>query len=387
MSPINVGFIGLSTTGWAATCLAPALIHPKLQGKFNLVALSTSNAASSESTTEKYSTLTGTQITTYHGTSGTTSIANDPRVDLVAVSVKAPMHRELVMPAIDAGKNVFVEWPVGVSLDETKEIAEAARRTGAKVMVNLNARNNGVVKKLKELIDSGAIGKVRSSTFVGTMYRESGLWVPWTFPVYKFALDKQQGATFLNVAVGHYLDAQSTVLGNYTSVTATSSKQFPFANVLASNDAFTTHQFDATSETVPNTSPDHYTFSGPLTNGAHSTVVWLSGASYGPGKKLLQWDIYGETGVISLQSSHPFMQIANPDLFLNGEKVTVEGVAATVTETVTPFGDVVDIQVNSWQAYADGAGYATIDDAIRVKKTLEAIEKSAEEGRTVVLSE
>jgi hypothetical protein len=44
-------------------------------------------------------------------------------VDLVAVTVKVPHHGELIRPAVEAGKIVLSEWPLGVDLAEAEQLA------------------------------------------------------------------------------------------------------------------------------------------------------------------------------------------------------------------------------------------------------------------------
>jgi hypothetical protein len=77
-----------------------------------------------------------------------------PLVSIVCVSesgesVNAALHRETVLPAIEAGKDVFVEWPAGNGLKESIELAEASRRKGIRTMVGLQGRNTPVVKKVR----------------------------------------------------------------------------------------------------------------------------------------------------------------------------------------------------------------------------------------------
>src|SRR5205807_8325884 len=49
-----------------------------------------------------------------------------PDVDVVAVTVKVPHHRELVSAALAAGKAVYCEWPLGRDLEEARAMAALA---------------------------------------------------------------------------------------------------------------------------------------------------------------------------------------------------------------------------------------------------------------------
>lgn len=130
MAPIRIGFIGLSTQGWASQSLAPPLFTPLLAPHYTLTALCTRSAASATATAEKYSALAGHTVKAYYGPQGSADLARDPEVDMVSVSVKVSDHFAAVMQAIEAGKDVFVEWPPGNGYEETVKMAEAAKKKG-----------------------------------------------------------------------------------------------------------------------------------------------------------------------------------------------------------------------------------------------------------------
>jgi predicted dehydrogenase len=157
MAPIRVGIIGLSTTGWARKDHVPAL--SRLENDYKLVALSTSKEKSATEAGREYG------VKAYHGDPA--QIAKDPNVDLVVVSVKTPMHKQSVWPAIEAKKDVFVEWPLGKTLAEAQEIADFARAQGVRTIVGLQARQNPLIRKIKQLVDDGKIGRVLSTHAVG----------------------------------------------------------------------------------------------------------------------------------------------------------------------------------------------------------------------------
>jgi predicted dehydrogenase len=122
-------------------------LEPSLSSSYTLTAVSTTSEASASASAKKYSELVGHTVKPFHG--DTSHIANDPDVDLVVVSVKTPQHHAAILPAIEAGKDVFVEWPAGVGLQGTSVMAEAARKKGVRTMVGLQGRQAPVVKKVK----------------------------------------------------------------------------------------------------------------------------------------------------------------------------------------------------------------------------------------------
>ena len=173
-SPIRVGFVGLSATGWASTVLAPSLLQPSLHAKYELVAVSTTSETSSTASAKKHSELLGHTVKAYHG--DTTHVASDPDVDLVVVSIRTPYHKAAVLPVIAQKKNFLLEWPAGRGLQETLEIAEAAHKQGVKSIVGLQGRHSPVIKKVRIVRFNKIVSRLRyayqSDKRVGTIGRD-----------------------------------------------------------------------------------------------------------------------------------------------------------------------------------------------------------------------
>src|SRR5262249_56182414 len=83
-----------------------------------------------------------------------------PEIDLVAVCVRVPGHRELVMAGLQAGKAVFCEWPLGANLAEAHEMAGLARQRSLKTIVGLQGRSDPTILYARDLIQQGYIGEV-----------------------------------------------------------------------------------------------------------------------------------------------------------------------------------------------------------------------------------
>src|SRR3546814_5176530 len=79
-------------------------------------------------------------------------LAEHPDVDVVSVCVRVPAHRELVMLALEAGKHVYCEWPLGRDTDEAAELERFARERGVTHMVGLQARNSPVLAYVRDLL-------------------------------------------------------------------------------------------------------------------------------------------------------------------------------------------------------------------------------------------
>ena len=84
--------------------------------------------------------------------------------DIDAVFICTPdfLHEEHALAAIEAGKHIYLEKPVSISVESCDRILDAAARRGVKLYVGHNMRFFDVMKKMKEIIDSGGIGAVQS---------------------------------------------------------------------------------------------------------------------------------------------------------------------------------------------------------------------------------
>jgi len=85
--------------------------------------------------------------------------------DIDAVCIATPDHWHAVQAimAMDAGKDVYVEKPLTITLKEGRKMVEAQKRTGRVVAVGLNRRGSSVYQKLAKEIQGGRIGKVTSA--------------------------------------------------------------------------------------------------------------------------------------------------------------------------------------------------------------------------------
>ena len=86
----------------------------------------------------------------------------DPEVEAVFVMVRDQFHEEMAVAALEAGKHVYLEKPMAITIEGCDRILETAYRTGKKLMVGHNMRYMDFVLKMKEVLDSGIIGEVQS---------------------------------------------------------------------------------------------------------------------------------------------------------------------------------------------------------------------------------
>jgi UDP-N-acetylglucosamine 3-dehydrogenase len=83
-------------------------------------------------------------------------------LDILSIVVPTTLHKQVALDAIKKGINVLVEKPVADTVGHADEIIRAARQNKVKLMVGHVERFNPAIAKLKELVDSGLLGKVVS---------------------------------------------------------------------------------------------------------------------------------------------------------------------------------------------------------------------------------
>jgi predicted dehydrogenase len=88
------------------------------------------------------------------------AVIDDPRVEIVNVTLPNVMHREVAVAALEAGKHLWVEKPVGRGVEDTAAVAAAARGTGAVTGVGFCYRFAPAVQHARALIAAGEIGDV-----------------------------------------------------------------------------------------------------------------------------------------------------------------------------------------------------------------------------------
>jgi predicted dehydrogenase len=88
------------------------------------------------------------------------AIAEDPDIQVVSVVVANFLHREMVEGLVAAGKHVLCEKPLSDTLDDARAMAEVARTADSVVRVGFTFRRAPGVAALRELVTSGALGRV-----------------------------------------------------------------------------------------------------------------------------------------------------------------------------------------------------------------------------------
>src|SRR4051795_9990212 len=144
-STLGVGIVGVSPArGWAATAHIPAL---RALPNYEIRALSAHSPESARAAGEAF---------------GVSAVFSDhqqlvaqPHIDVVAVTVKVPHHRELVSAALSAGRAVYCEWPLGRDVADARAMATLSAERGVRTVVGLQARQAPATGFVRELLNDG----------------------------------------------------------------------------------------------------------------------------------------------------------------------------------------------------------------------------------------
>ena len=363
-STLGVGIIGVSPVrGWATTAHIPAL---RALPNYKIAALSAHSAESARAAGDVF---------------GVSAVFSDheqlvtrPDVDVVAVTVKVPHHRELVSAALAAGKAVYCEWPLGRDLDDARAMAALAAKQGVRTVVGLQARQAPAVEFVQQLLRDGYVGEVLSTTMVGLSIPGDVVGRPNAY-----MLDKTNGANLLTVPLGHSLDMLNYVLGEFVDLSAVSDIRRPLITI------------EETGERIVKTAADQIAVIGTLTSGATASVHIREAVAGGTG---FLWEINGTDGTLRITAD-----AALPEIF----PMTVAGAQgrnepaelAVPTALTQKWPTLASLEgapaFNVGRVYASFAadidnGTHTVPDfadAVRRHEVIAAIERSAASGKRV----
>src|SRR3979490_1942814 len=147
---LRVGFIG-ATGRWG-----PRAHMPAIQGvpETELYAVCTAHADTAQAAADKY----GVE----RAYSDDKTMNANPQVEVTLVAVRVPKHYVLTKNALEAGKHVYCEWPLGANTKEAEELAALAHKMKVHTMVGLQRRASPAYQYLRDLVNEGYAGQVLS---------------------------------------------------------------------------------------------------------------------------------------------------------------------------------------------------------------------------------
>jgi len=362
---IHLGFVGANVrSNWASQSHFPALMaSPDVE----MTAVCTTRPESAEEAREAF----GAKLA-FHDFR---EMAASSEIDAVAVVVRVPSHYEPTKAALEAGKHVYTEWPLGRTTAEAEELAALARSKGVQTAVGLQSRVSPTLLYVKELIEAGYVGEVLSCQVAcmrdGSLERPSSR---------TWQRDASLGANTLTIANGHVIDALRFVAGDFARMSCLVATQAP-----------QWYETD-TRQMVDVTSPDNVLVSGQLVSGAVASVHVGAAPWAGQGYRM---EIYGRDGTLVVtgnvssqrgetlrlqgaQKSHALSDLDVPERF-------------HYVPNDFPRGDPFNVgQMYSLFAVAIRTGQSrlpTFDTAVDLHRFIDAIKQASDTRQEVTLTQ
>jgi predicted dehydrogenase len=359
---IRVGIVGATVTpggsGWGANAHVPAL---QALPDFELKAICTAH----EDTAKASAAAFGAELA-FHDFE---EMIAHPDIDLIAVVVRVPGHHGLVMSALEAGKAVFCEWPLGANLAEAEDMLNLANSRSLATAVGLQARSDPTLMYARELIQQGHIGEIVSVNYSGVSQAvtQRGVGRIWQG-------DRRNGANTLTIAGGHAIDALCFVVGEFEEVSARLATRIT-----------EWHNTD-TGETMQVDSPDWISVAGRLGHGAEVSFL-VTTVPFGPSGN--RFEIYGREGTLVISGGSPNV---GPSRLLGAHgDAPLAAMETPERFTLVPEGVPAGPARNVAQGYARLARAMTAGEPIEPgfahatmrHGLIAAIERSSAEGRAV----
>lgn len=189
--PIGVGIAGLGRSGWNihARLLAP------LTEQYQIVAVLDGDAGRREEAVEKFDCMAYTEYS---------DLVADPAVELVVMALPSHLHADLSIAALQAGKHVVCEKPMATSLADADRMVAAAETYAPILTVFQNRRYDPHFNKVREIIDSGILGRIVQIRITASNFGRRWDWQ---------TLKKYGGGT-LNNTGPHFIDQAMQLFGD-----------------------------------------------------------------------------------------------------------------------------------------------------------------------------
>ena len=361
---IRVGLVGATVTefgsGWGSGAHVPAL---KTVPGYQIKAVCTAHEATAKASAAAF----GADLA-FHDID---AMAASSEVDLISVVVRVPLHHQIVMKALRAGKAVYCEWPLGNGLKEAQEMSDLARKMNVANMVGLQSRSDPTVRYAKDLVAQGYVGEVLFANLrinpASQLERGNGrIWQGLA----------SNGANPLTIPGGHSMDTVLYLLGGMGEVAARIATRI------------TQWRNADSGETMTVDAPDAVSAIGRLQSGAEINIQIGTAPTAAPGYRL---EIYGRKGTLAIasssvnigpnrlfgaQSKDKLAEIPVPESFKAAPASTPAGPAQNVANAYARFAKVFHTK--------EGID-PDFDTALDIHRLIDAIERSARERRSVDL--
>lgn len=144
---VGLGIIG---TGWWGDTLAVSAVET---GKVRIAACYARTESARDAFATRHACASAPTLD---------ALLNDSEVQGIVIATSHSSHLPLIEQAADAGKPIFVEKPLTLTVGEAQKVVEIVRSTGLHLQVGHQRRRTAANRKIKEMIDTGKLGPIQA---------------------------------------------------------------------------------------------------------------------------------------------------------------------------------------------------------------------------------
>ncbi len=303
----------------------------------------------------------------------------DDRVDLVSITTPNHLHHEMAVAALEAGKHVYLEKPMALTLAQAEQMAEVARTARGRTIVGYNYICNPLVRKARELFENGAIGRPIYFRGVVDEDYQADPDLPWTWRSTRAAA----GLGALGDLGCHLVSIACEFLGPIDSLIAQQAT------------VHETRPYGDAGERRPVENEDIAAALVRFRNGVQGNLS-TSRSAWGR-KNYLTWELHGDRGMITFDQERMNelrLYQSGDDSATNGFRRILAGPEHTPYGAFVPapghglgFNDLKTIELGGFltAVAGDARPYPSFDDALHFERVVHAIAEAAEKGERITI--
>ncbi len=144
-------------------------------------------------------------------------------LDLVCVTTPTYLHREMVNGVLQSGKSVLCEKPFALNFSDAADMVDVASTAPGFALIDHQLRFHPAVRSMKQMIESGEIGKVYEVRAVVNLASRNRPDMPWSW-----WCDAEKGGGALGAIGSHLIDMNRFLVGEISRVSCNLATSIPF---------------------------------------------------------------------------------------------------------------------------------------------------------------
>ncbi|KOF09277.1 dehydrogenase [Planococcus glaciei] len=312
-------------------------------------------------------------------------------IDLIDINAPSNAHKEIAVAAAEAGKHLYCEKPLALSLQDSRDMLDAAERAGVKHMVGFNYRFAPAAMLAKKLIDEGRLGDIYHFR---AWFLQDWLVDP-DFPL-AWRLQKEIAGSGAHGDLGaHLIDMSHYLIGDITEVIGMS-ETFIKERPLPEETGGLSATSGKTTETGPVTVDDATLFLARFGNGALGS---FEATRFATGHRSTNsFEINGSKGSVIFD----FERLNELQVYFTDDKEDVQGFRRVLATDPAhayagvwwPAGHPIGYEHTFTHAFVefldaikeDRQPVPNFNDGVKCQQVLEAVEQSVKERKWVDVS-